>query len=186
MKRSKALILVAVLLIFAVLALFAAEEVQKRMYPREFVEYVEKYAGLYEVPEALVYSVILAESGFDPNAKSHAGAYGLMQLVPDTLDWLSRLLDEEAPTGEITDPETNIKYGTYYLRHLYNRFGCWDTALAAYNAGHGRVGNWLKDSRYSDDGVNLKEIPIDETRNYVNKINKFLKQYEKLYYNEEE
>ena len=185
-KRSALAVCVIILLIFAFVAVFAVGALQKRLYPREYSAFVERYAAEYDVPEALVYSVILAESGFDPNARSHAGAIGLMQLVPDTLDWLSRLLDEESPTGEITDPETNIKYGTYYLRHLYNRFGCWDTALAAYNAGHGRVGNWLKDSRYSDDGVNLKNIPIEETRNYVNKINNNLKHYKKLYYKEEE
>ncbi len=174
------------LVLLAFLALYAVETIQKRLYPREFSEYVTKYSAEYEVPEALVYAVIHTESNFNPNARSHAGAIGLMQLVPDTLDWLSRLLDEEAPTGEITDPETNIKYGTYYLRHLYDRFGSWDTALAAYNAGHGRVGNWLIDSRYSDDGVNLKNIPIEETRNYVNKVNERLEHYKRLYYNDKE
>ena len=186
MKKGKGTLLIVLLLLLAIIPLLATETVQKQIYPREFSEYVTKYAFEYEVPEAMVYAVIHVESDFDPNAQSHAGAYGLMQLIPDTLDWLSRLLDEDAPTGEITDPETNIKYGTYYLRHLYRRFGNWDTALAAYNAGHGRVANWLTDSRYSDDGVTLKEIPIDETKNYVNKVNFYLRNYKKLYYKEEE
>ncbi len=177
---------VIILLVLAFVSVLAVDKLQKRFYPREYSEFVTKYSAEYNVPEALVYSVIHVESNFDPDAESHAGAKGLMQLVPDTLDWLSRLLDEEAPTGEITDPETNIKYGTYYLRHLYDRFGSWDTALAAYNAGHGRVGNWLTDSRYSDDGVNLKNIPIEETRNYVNKVHDNLEHYNKLYYKDKE
>ena len=182
-KNAKLIICLAALLAFAIVAVFFASDMQKKLYPREFEEYVSKYCQEYDVPEPLVYAVIKTESSFNPNAHSHAGAYGLMQLIPDTLDWLSRLLDEAAPTGEITDPETNIKYGTYYLRHLYDRFGSWDTALAAYNAGHGRVGSWLKDSRYSDDGVNLKNIPIEETYNYVNKVNELQKKYQEIYYN---
>ncbi len=177
---------VIILLLLALVSVLAVGKLQEKFYPREYSEFVSKYSAEYNVPEALVYSVIHVESNFDPNAESHAGAKGLMQLMPDTLDWLSRLLDEEAPTGEITDPETNIKYGTYYLRHLYDRFGSWDTALAAYNAGHGRVGNWLNDSRYSDDGINLKNIPIEETRNYVNKVIDNLEHYNKLYYKDKE
>lgn len=187
MKKSKVLaVSITILLVFAIVAVFSVNELQKMLYPREFAGFVTKYSAEYNVPEALVYSVIRIESNFDPKAQSHAGAMGLMQLIPDTLDWLSRLLGEDAPTGEIFDPETNIKYGTYYLRHLYDRFGNWDTALAAYNAGHGRVGNWLKDSRYSDDGVVLKNIPFAETRNYVNRVNDNLEHYKKLYYKDEE
>ena len=106
--------------------------------------------------------------------------------MPDTLEWLSRLMDETNPTGEITDPETNIKYGTYYLSYLYQRFNSWETALAAYNAGHNRIAGWLSDTRYSDDGVNLKDIPIEETKNYVNRVLETKKQYQEIYYNGEE
>ena len=86
------------------------------------------------------------------------------------------------------DPETNIKYGTYYLSRLYNRFGDWDTALAAYNGGEGNVSEWLKDKKYSDDGIKLKtdKIPdeFSETKNYVKKVNKALKKYKELYNSE--
>lgn len=176
------IISIVILIALAVTAVCLVDVMRKKLYPREYSEYVEKYANEYDVPEALVYAVIRTESSFDPNATSHAGAHGLMQLIPDTMDWLSRLLGEEAPTGDIYDPETNIKYGTYYLRHLYDRFDSWDTAIAAYNAGHGKVGTWLKDTRYSDDGVELKNIPYTETRNYVNKISEAYDIYNELYY----
>lgn len=186
-KSSKVIIISLVLLtVFALLAVYMAERIQEYLYPREYSEYVTKYSAKYNVPEALIYAVILAESGFDADAKSHVGANGLMQLMPDTLDWLSRLLGEEVPTGDIFDPETNIKYGTYYIRHLIDRFGDTETAIAAYNAGHGRVANWLKDARYSDDGKTLKEIPLAETKNYVNRVNENYKHYIKIYYNGEE
>ncbi len=185
MKRSTVLaICVFALVLMAVAALVVVPMVREYQYPREYTEYVTKYCEMYSVPEDLVYAVIRTESSFNPDATSRVGAKGLMQLMPDTLDWLSRLLDEEKPTGEITDPETNIKYGTYYLRHLYDRFDDWDTAIAAYNAGHGRVTKWLTDKKYSDDGITLKYIPIEETKNYVNRINDTRNQYKEIYYGE--
>lgn len=183
---QKAIVVLLLLAIFATVAFLCIDDIEKLFYQREFAEYVAKYSNEFDVPEALVYAVIRTESNFDPEARSSVGAIGLMQLMPDTLDWLARLLDEEAPTGEITDPETNIKYGTYYLRHLYDRFGNWDTAIAAYNAGHGRVALWLKNSEYSDDGITLKKIPFEETRNYVNKVTGNYNTYKKLYYKDED
>lgn len=183
---QKAIVVLLLLAIFATVAFLCIDDIEKLFYQREFAEYVAKYSNEFDVPEALVYAVIRTESNFDPEARSSVGAIGLMQLMPDTLDWLARLLDEEAPTGEITDPETNIKYGTYYLRHLYDRFGNWDTAIAAYNAGHGRVALWLKNSEYSDDGITLKKIPFEETKNYVNKVTGNYNTYKKLYYNDED
>lgn len=180
---KKVLVCILILVIFAVAAVLLIDEIQMIFYPREYGEFVTYYSSEFDVPEPLIYAVIRTESGFDAEARSHAGAVGLMQLMPDTFDWLSRLLDEKSPTGDIADPETNIKYGTYYLRHLYDRFGSWQTAVAAYNAGHGRVEGWLKDPKYSGDGKNLINIPIEETYNYVNKVNDSYEAYNKLYYN---
>lgn len=183
---QKAIVVLILLAIFATVAFLCVDDIEKLFYQREFTEFVTKYSNEFDVPEALVYAVIRAESNFDPEARSGVGAIGLMQLMPDTLDWLSRLLDEDNPTGEINDPETNIKYGTYYLRHLYDRFGNWKTVLAAYNAGHGRVATWLENPEYSDDGVTLKKIPFEETKNYVNKVNGNYNTYKKLYYKDED
>ncbi len=182
----KLIIFLIIIAIFSTVAIMCIDDIQKLFYQRNFEEFVTKYSSEYEVPEALIYAVIRAESEFDPEAKSHAGAIGLMQLMPDTLDWLARLLNESEPTGDIKDPETNIKYGTFYLKHLYDRFGSWETALAAYNAGHGRVANWLKDEKYSSDGKTLSNIPIEETNNYVNKVMSDFNTYKKLYYNGED
>lgn len=182
--KKRIAVCLILLLILAVTAVFAVDELQKKSYPREYSEFVSKYCAEYEVPESLAYAVIRTESGFKKDAVSRAGAVGLMQLMPDTYSWLSRLMGVEEVPDMISDPETNIRYGIYYLHHLYNRFGSesWETAAAAYNAGHGRVTQWLADSRYSDDGVTLKEIPISETENYVKKVFSAKKKYEKLYY----
>ena len=106
--------------------------------------------------------------------------------MPSTFEWITTdLLREYLAPGMIYDPETNIKYGTYYLARLYRKFGDWNTAVAAYNAGEGKVSEWLKDPRYSDDGakLNIDTIPKEyrETENYVKKVNKALRKYGELY-----
>ena len=191
-KKTNYGLIVLIVLIISVLFGFifdvAMTLVEKYIYqkPDEYVEYVEAYSAEFGVPEDLVWSVIKTESGFDSSAVSSKGAVGLMQLMPSTFEWLTDdILREYLGIGMLYDPETNIKYGTYYLSRLYNRFGDWDTAIAAYNGGEGNVSEWLKDKRYSDDGIKLKtdKIPdsYSETKNYVKKVNKALDKYKKLY-----
>lgn len=155
---------------------------EKQAYPREYAEYVEVYAEQYGVPETMIFAVIRTESGFDSGAVSHAGAVGLMQIMPDTFEWLTNeMLFDHLDAGMLYDPETNIKYGTYYLSRLYDRYGDWELALAAYNGGQGNVDEWLEDSAYADGEGGLREIPFRETRQYVKKALKARDVYERLY-----
>ncbi len=181
-KRSRILIGIIALVIFAVAAILIIPYIKKDLYPREYSEYVTLYSKEYNVPEPLIYAVIHSESNFNEDAVSSAGAVGLMQLMPDTFQWIAKRIDMDLENSDITDPETNIKCGTYYLGYLYQRFENWETCLAAYNAGPNKVSNWLSDSRYSDDEKSLKNIPITETRNYVNRVSAAEKEYVKLYY----
>ncbi|MBO4277505.1 MAG: lytic transglycosylase domain-containing protein [Clostridia bacterium] len=183
MNYKKFFVCAVLLIAFGVGAFFAVGAIKKSRYPREYSEYVEKYCAEYEVPQSLVYAVIRTESGFNKDAVSRAGAYGLMQVTPDTFSWLSRIMDVEERQELILDPETNIRYGVYYLRYLYERYGSesWETAAAGYNAGHNRVSGWLEDTAYSDDGKTLKYIPIEETSEYVIKVFKAKARYEEIY-----
>ena len=183
MKYSKLIISLLLLAAFAVGAFLTVGWIQRSRYPRDYSEYVEKYSDEYSVPQSLVYAVIRTESSFKKDAVSRAGAVGLMQITPDTFSWLSRIMEIEEKPELIDDPETNIKYGVYYLRYLYERYGSysWETACAGYNAGHNRVSGWLEDSRYSSDGKTLKEIPIGETRGYIEKVFSAKEKYESLY-----
>ncbi len=161
-------------------------QVEYRIYPKpdEYSAFVEKYANEYGVPEDLVYAVIKTESGFESSAVSSKGAIGLMQMMPDTFEWLtSDILREHLSAGMLYDPETNIKYGTYYLSRLYGRFGDWSTAIAAYNGGEGNVSDWLADEKYSNDGIKLTvdKIPFSETKAYVKKVNRALERYRAIY-----
>lgn len=161
--------------------------VDRSLYPQKYSEYVSKYAAEYNVPEDVIYATIKTESSFDPEAVSSAGARGLMQMLPSTFEWLTGYehLNEGLTPNMLYDPEVNIRYGTYYLKYLYTKFGYnWDTACAAYNGGEGNVAEWLTDEKYSDGDGTLKDFPKDfeETENYVKKINKARAVYLKLYY----
>ncbi len=190
-KNNHALIILFVI-VAAILFGFFFDHIYIRIecliYPRpeEYREFVEKYSHTYDVPVELVYSVIKTESNFDPAAVSAKGAIGLMQMMPKTFEWITNdLLCDYHNVEMLYDPETNIKYGTYYLSRLLNKFNDLDTAIAAYNGGEGNVGEWLKDKRYSDDGVklNIDDIPSEysETKQYVKKVNKALSKYRELY-----
>lgn len=156
--------------------------VEKKIYPREYAEYVTAAADEFGVPESVIYAVIKTESNFDKNAISTANAHGLMQLTEETYFWIGEDMLGEYPSAfDIYKPEINIRYGTYYLSFLYRRYGSWDTAFAAYNAGPGNVNEWLSDSSVSDGDGNLINIPYRETRNYVKKVNDTIKKYDRLY-----
>ncbi len=185
-KSGRILMGILGLVILAVSAVLIVPYIKKDLYPREYSEYVTLYSKEFDVPEPLVYAVIHSESGFEKDAVSSVGAMGLMQLMPDTFQWIAERLDDVPDTSNITDPETNIKYGIYYLSYLYQRFENWETVAAAYNAGPNKVAAWLTDSRYSDDKTTLKNIPITETYNYVNRIFAAEKEYITLYYKGED
>lgn len=173
MKASGEKSIVTVLLVFlslALLALFLAQStVSLRRERREslYVQAAQLSAAEFKVPSSLVLAVIRTESDFRPNAVSEAGACGLMQLLPATFSFLREdVFEEELPDSAIFDPNVNIRYGTYYLSYLFEKFGNWFTALAAYNAGEGRVNTWLKDKELAPNG-HLKSIPFSETAQYV-------------------
>lgn len=145
----------------------------------DYEDLVTLYAEQYGLEDELVFAVIKVESNFEADALSSKKAYGLMQITEETLNWaIFREGKNTAHTAEdLYDPEVNIKYGCLILSLLLNEFGDVDTALAAYNAGRGNVLNWLKDSRYSADGITIQKTPYSETNQYIIKVNKYRKQY---------
>ena len=157
------------------------DRIDREKYPCRYEEFVLKYSAEYGVPAHILYSVIRTESGFSSNAVSPAGAVGLMQLMPDTFDWVKMKLGEDGTSALLYDPETNIRYGTFYLSYLKTRYGFWDTAFAAYNAGFGNVDRWLENPEYTDQNGILTAIPFAETSAYIKKINKTIEIYDRLY-----
>ena len=181
------LVVLVISVVFGFVFDFAANKVEHAIYPKpqQYAESVQKYSERFNVPEELIWAVIKTESGFDSSAVSSVGAVGLMQLTEATFNEIStQRLKEGLAAGMRYDPDTNIRYGVWYLSYLYGRFENWNTAFAAYNAGPGNVSKWLEDSEYSSDGETLSYIPFKETRNYVKKVNKAIELYDRLYYSE--
>ena len=153
------------------------------LYPMKYQQQVDRAAETYNLEKSLIYAVIRTESHFDPEAESHVGAVGLMQLMPESFEWLQGLRGQELDMSELNNPDVNIDYGCYLLRYFYDYYGSEETAVAAYNAGF-VVGDWLKDPNYSSDGKSLDAIPYGETERYVEKVMKAKKMYKKLYFSE--
>lgn len=187
-SRSKSRWLLPVMAAVGVLALLAAANAPKiggwalrQLYPRRFSETVCREAREFGLPEELVYAVIKAESGFDPKARSRAGAMGLMQLTEETFLWMSEEHPPENGGGDLYDVEDNVHCGCALLRRLLDHYEEPRVALAAYNAGMGNVDRWLSEPQHSDDGRLLKSIPFPETAAYVKKVLKNWRVYERLY-----
>lgn len=178
-SRKKYLyVTIATLFCAAIFAVIVYYSVRNVGFPRPYRDVVEK-SGL---DETLVYAVMKAESGFEEESFSSAGAVGLMQLMPATAEFVCRMNGLEYEFERLTDGEYNTRLGCLYLAYLLRRFECIDTTLAAYNAGEGTVTEWLKNSEYSLDGKTLKNIPYEETARYVKKVEKFRKIYQFFYH----
>ena len=132
---------------------------KKVSFPSTYDDIIKEAANKYSVPEDLIKAVIKQESNYKPNAVSHKGAVGLMQIMPSTGVGLG-VTDKEM----LKDPYTNIMAGTKYLSQMLNRYdGRLDLSLSAYNAGPSLVDK-------------LQRIPnIDETKNYVKNIIGYIK-----------
>ena len=178
-------ILLLLIIIFAGRNIYktVSENIEKTLYPlpEEYLTSIKQYSSQYNVPIETICAIINTESSFNPNAKSTANAMGIMQLTEETFLWLQFKAKEERKLDELYDYDTNIKYGTYLLSLLYEEFQDWDTVFAAYNAGRGRVNSWLSDSDYSKNGK-LINIPFEETKKYITKVNKAEQKYLNLYF----
>ena len=183
-KRSAFRAVIAVLLLLAIgigVFFLGYHYLMREMYPLKYSELIEPAAEENGLPKSLVYALVKAESDFEPEAESYAGARGLMQLMPETFEWLQIATDGEVlhDAEALYNPEINVSYGCRLLKMLIDQYGENELALCAYNAGSGTVEHWLEE--YSEDGETLTEIPYPETENYVSAIEKNRAAYEQLY-----
>jgi len=165
---KKKLLLSAVF--FTILALIVGVTLVQTRFPVRHLDLIEKHAGNFE--PAFVLAVIHAESSFNPDAVSPAGAMGLMQIMEPTGEWLAQMTGVgDYDKSLLFEPETNIILGTYFLNWLWRYFdGDKTLILSGYNAGIGNVRRWLNDERFSEDGLTLSHIPFPETYNYVQRV----------------
>lgn len=142
-------------------------------YPLHYETIVRTHARNYGLDPALLAAVIYQESRFRSDAKSPSGAIGLMQLLPMTAKGIAiRTGGSRFRTDDLYDPEINVRYGSWYLRHLLRKYGDEATALAAYNAGQSNVDRWLKEH---------SGIAFAETRHYVDRVGELKEIYRRSY-----
>ena len=150
---------------FAVTRLDLGEAIQELTLPLKHEDIIRQQAARWGIDPALIAGVIYAESRFSDQTSS-AGARGLMQITPDTADTIEKLSGGETFVyDDLADPDLNIRYGTFYLNHLLERYGGNAVAtLAAYHAGPGNADQW------GGAGLELDSIGFDETRAYVEEV----------------
>lgn len=169
-------------IIFLIIIIILLFFVGKCVYKTDYLSIIGDECQKYNLDKYEVLSIIKAESNFKPDAVSSKNAIGLMQLTIDTANWCAEKIGfKEVSKNDLYVPEINIKLGIYYYSYLLERYGDFDTALAAYNAGMGNVDKWLKDSKYSNDSKKINTTPYQETNRYITKINNNLKIYKFLY-----
>ncbi len=169
-------------LIFLILIIVLLFVVAKIIYKADYIDIVNEECQQYNLDKYEILSIIKAESNFNPDAVSSKKAIGLMQLTLETANWCADKLGmNEVSESDLLKPEINIKLGIYYYNYLLERYGHMNTALAAYNAGMGKVDNWLNNEKYSKDGKTIHTTPYEETNRYITKINNNLKIYKFLY-----
>ena len=191
-SNAKRTLIIVIIIAIAIAAGFCIDAVwsmlERKTHPKDYSDIVKRYAAEYDIPPEVIFAIIKTESDFDPKARSNAGAMGLMQMMPSTFEWLTGEdhLNEKLLTLKLFDPEVSIRYGTYYLSYLRNRFFPsgevdWSVIFAAYNGGEGNVAKWLSDPECVDENGRLVNIPFPETRSYVSKVNKAIDTYKELY-----
>lgn len=154
--------------------------VQRLRYPLLFREVVLREAQRAQLPPSLVAAVILQESEFPPAACSAVGARGLMQLMPETAEWIHQALELRSGKPDLLEPTTNVRLGSTYLSYLRERFEGQDVAvLAAYNAGPQQTQDWLNEK--PGQRLDLSDIPFAETRCYVEAVLQSERRYRELY-----
>jgi soluble lytic murein transglycosylase len=173
LKRTTWLVPIAAVLVAAYF--FIPQMVADNNYPLAYKDSIKKYALRYDVDPNLVAATIWQESHFNPNAVSGVGALGLMQIMPATAQGIANELGEGSTftPNNLFDPDTSIRYGTYYLASYVHKYGSDSLALVAYNGGYSLADNVSATGSYS--GLNF------ETSNYYQRVMEVKSVYDQVY-----
>ncbi len=156
-------------------------EILTTIFPIEYWDLIRKNAAQHKLDPHLIAALMAQESTFVPDIKSHAGAYGLMQMMPPTGRQYARKLKLRYSLRLLTTPETNIRMGTMYLADLIRGFGSVPLALASYNAGETPVRRWMRENAGLPQDEFIDSIPYPETQQYVKRLLGTAEDYRRLY-----
>ncbi|MGI8714001.1 MAG: lytic transglycosylase domain-containing protein [Solirubrobacteraceae bacterium] len=172
-RRTLAGLLTAIaVVVVVVLAMpLARRAVNDLGLPLQYQNVIRQQAGAKRLDPALIAAVIYAETKFDPRTSS-AGAVGLMQILPQTAEFLAHRSGATTfTTADLSTARVNISYGSYYLRYLLDEYhGSRMLAVAAYNGGEANVDHWVADARAHGHQLSIAQIPFPETRAYVQRV----------------
>ena len=156
-------------------------EILTTIFPLSYWDLIQKYSGQQNLDPYLVAALMAQESTFVRDIKSHAGAYGLMQMTPSTGRQYARRLKLRYSTQLLTTPDTNVRMGTAYLADKIREFGAVHLALASYNAGETPVRRWLRENPALPQDEFIDDIPYPETQQYVKRLLGTAEDYRRLY-----
>jgi soluble lytic murein transglycosylase len=157
--------------------------VARALYPLPYQPLVQRASEHNKVDPALVAGIMRQESAFAADAVSNKGAVGLMQMEPKTAPKLAHRQKLRYSRARLFDPEYNLQLGTLYVNDLLKQFGSPEAALAAYNAGEDRCGEWQAERKYDDVAEFVESIPFTETREYVQIVLRNAEMYRWLHAN---
>lgn len=183
-KRRRRVLLPLLLIVLAVLFI-QSDWIGRWIYPISYKEEIKLSAAKYDLDPLLIAAIIRVESNYRATAVSPKGAVGIMQIMPDTAEWIVQKGDfgEGMSAKQAgSDVHTGITLGAWYVKELHRQFeGSLPKALAAYNAGPGKVRQWLDEGRWDGTEAKLSDIPYGETRHYVQRVLYYYKKYQSFY-----
>lgn len=172
------------LLLFLILTvIFNYGNILKQFYPMPYQNTIIQYSTEAGIDPYLLTAIMKTESNFNPNAVSPKGARGLMQIMPETGEWIAR----QSGAGSfhpdmLFEPDTCISMSAWYIADLQEEFGdSMVMVLAAYNGGRGNVRNWVNEEKMSGHSSDIDNIPFPETKNFVRKVLWNYRMYNWLY-----
>ncbi|PMC82331.1 lytic transglycosylase domain-containing protein [Anaerococcus hydrogenalis] len=175
MKALKSIFkIIGLIIISVVMAIIISFSIVAYQTSRQKIAYqdqIKKYSKKYNMDPLLIASIIKVESDYDNEAHSNQNAKGLMQLLDTSAKHSAELIGEEYYPDKLKDVDYNLNLGVGYFNYLYKYYNDVDLALAAYNGGIGNVDKWIQEKKIDKHDPDPTKIPVEETRQYVIKIN---------------
>lgn len=190
--RRQIIVPTALLIILAIL-LMNVNAIGRLMYPIKYEQDIMISAQHFQIDPLLIAAIIRTESNYKPHLISNKQAVGLMQIMPTTAQWIVERGRYEAETIQhLAEPAVNIELGSWYVKWLIDRFTDGEAGselnkdvisivAASYNAGHNKVGEWLKESVWDGRYETRGDIPYGETRHYIKRVLYYYNKYKSFY-----
>jgi len=184
MRRLARLLLLLAVAVAAIVLFFRSDWIERMMYPIHYEDDIRASALNYKLDPYLLAAIIRSETNFQTGRESPKGALGIMQIMPDTADWI---IDQAKFTSVTMEDvhhraDVSIEMGSWYIQSLIRQFDNNTTAaVAAYNAGPGNVKRWLGEKVWNGSIEQLADVPFGETRHYVKRVFYYYDKYKSLY-----